>query len=111
MKPAKRLRVFVSEDERYRGHPLFEAVVLAARDNGLSGATVFKGFMGYAPHADVSSANILLLAEKLPLVVDMVDDEEKIQNFLPFLRRAVKNGIVLCSDVEAEQIVPDEEGG
>jgi uncharacterized protein len=111
MRPAKRLRVFIGEDERYRGKPLFEAVVLAARDHGLAGATVFKGFMGYAPNADISSSGIVRLAENLPMVVDIVDDAERIRDFLPFLRRAVQTGIVICSDVESEQVVPEETPG
>lgn len=78
------MRVFVGEDERYQGRPLFEAIVLAAREEGLAGATVFKGFMGYAPHADIATAGILRLAENLPVVVDIVDSEEKIASFMPF---------------------------
>jgi PII-like signaling protein len=105
---AKRVRVFIGEDERYRGRPLFEAIVLAAREQGLAGATVFKGFMGYSPHADIATAGILRLAENLPMVVDIVDSEERIDGFLPFLRRAVETGIVISSDVEAEQVVPEE---
>jgi PII-like signaling protein len=104
---AKRVRVFIGEDERYRGRPLFEAIVLAAREQGLAGATVFKGFMGYSPHADIATAGILRLAENLPIVVDIVDSEERIDGFLPFLRRAVETGIVISSDVEAEQVVPE----
>ena len=108
MELKKRIRVFIGEDERYRGRPLFEAIVLAAREQGLVGATVFKGFMGYAPHADISAAGILVLAENLPIVVDIVDEEERIRGFLPFLRGAVKNGIVICSEVEAEQVISEE---
>lgn len=108
MRRAKRVRVFIGEDERYRGRPLFEAIVLAAREQGLAGATVFKGFMGYSPHADIATAGILRLAENLPMVVDIVDSEERIDGFLPFLRRAVETGIVISSDVEAEQVVPEE---
>jgi PII-like signaling protein len=63
--------------------------------------------MGYAPHADISAAGILRLAGNLPLVVDIVDAEEKIAGFLPFLEEAVKTGFVICSDVESEQILPD----
>lgn len=107
MRRAKRVRVFIGEDERYRGRPLFEAIVLAAREQGLAGATVFKGFMGYSPHADIATAGILRLAENLPIVVDIVDSEERIDGFLPFLRRAVETGIVISSDVEAEQVVPE----
>ncbi len=107
MKQAKRMRVFVGEDERYKGRPLFEAIVLAAKEHGLAGATVFKGFMGYAPHADIATAGILRLAENQPVVVDIVDEEERIEGFLPFLKRAVKTGVVVSSDVESEQVVPE----
>lgn len=107
LRSSKRVRVFISEDERYRGRPLFEAIVLAARERGLSGATVFKGFMGYAPHADIAAAGILRLAGNLPVVVDIVDEEERVDGFLPFLEEAVKTGFVICSDVESEQVIPD----
>lgn len=110
MDRARRIRIFIGEDERYRGRPLFEAILLAARDHGLAGATVFKGFMGYAPHADIATAGIVRLAANLPVVVDIVDEEERIEDFLPFLRRAVKTGIVISSEVESEQIIPEEEG-
>jgi len=105
---ARRVRVFVGEDERYRGRPLFEAIVLEAKARGLAGATVFRGFMGYAPHADIATAGILRLAENLPLVIDIVDTEERVEAFLPFLRRAVRTGVVVSSEVEAEQVLPDE---
>lgn len=108
MEPKRRIRVFIGEDERYRGRPLFEAIMLAAREHGLAGATVFKGFMGYAPHSDISAAGILVLAENLPIVVDIVDEEERIWGFLPFVRGAVKNGIVISSEVEAEQVISEE---
>ncbi|MEW6637026.1 MAG: DUF190 domain-containing protein [Actinomycetota bacterium] len=111
MRRARRVRVFLGEDERYRGRPLFEAIVLAAKENGLAGATVFRGFMGYAPHADVATAGILRLAENLPVVVDIVDSEERIEEFLPFLRQAVERGVVISSVVEAEQVVPEEKEG
>jgi PII-like signaling protein len=105
---ARRVRVLVGEDERYRGRPLFEAIVLEAKEQGLAGATVFRGFMGYAPHADIATAGILRLAENLPVVVDIVDSEERVEAFLPFLRRAVETGLVVSSEVEAEQILPAE---
>ena len=105
------MRVFVGEDERYRGRPLFEAIVLQAKERGLAGATVFRGFMGYAPHANIATAGVLRLAENLPLVVDIVDSEERMEAFLPFLRRAVRTGLVVSSEVEAEQVLPDEGAG
>lgn len=109
MRRASRLRVFLGEDERYRGRPLYEAILLAARDRGLAGATVFRGFMGYGPQADVSSAGILLLADNLPVVVDVVDEAERVESLLPFLRRSVGAGMVIRSEVYSEQVIPDEE--
>ena len=108
MRSATRVRVFVGEDERYRGRPLFEAIVLAARERGMAGATVFRGFMGYAPHADIATTGILRLAENLPMVVDIVDSRDKIDGFMPFLKRAVRTGLVLSSPVGAEQVLPGE---
>lgn len=110
MRDATRVRVFVGEDERYRGRPLFEAIVLVAKQSGLAGATVFRGFMGYAPHADVATAGILRLAENLPVVVDTVDSEERIRGFMPFLKKALRAGTVISSRVEAEQLVAGEAG-
>jgi PII-like signaling protein len=111
VKEARRVRVFVGEDERYRGRPLFEALVLAAKEHGLAGATVYRGFTGYAPHADVSTAGILRLAENLPVVVDIVDSAERVEGFVPFLKAAVKTGIVVASDVLAEQVLPGSRAG
>jgi uncharacterized protein len=107
MRSATRVRVFVGKDERYQGRPLFEAIVLAAREEGLAGATVFKGFMGYAPHADIATAGILRLAENLPVVVDIVESEGNMGSFMLFLKKAVRTGIVLSSRVEAEQVIPE----
>jgi uncharacterized protein len=107
MRSATRVRIIIGEDERYQGRSLFEAIVLAARERGLAGAAIFKGFMGYAPHADVATAGILRLAENLPVVVDIVDEEERIEAFMPYLKRAVRRGIVLSSRVEAEQLIPE----
>jgi uncharacterized protein len=78
MRSATRVRVFVGEDERYQGGRALRGH-RARRERGRArGATVFKGFMGYAPHADVATAGILRLAENLPVVVDIVDSKEKI---------------------------------
>lgn len=106
MRRASRVRVFLGEDERYRGRPLYEAILLAARERGLAGATVFRGFMGYGPQADVSSAGILLLADNLPVVVDVVDERERVESLLAFLKRSVGAGMVIRSEVYAEQVIP-----
>ncbi len=80
---AKLLRVFVGESDRYEGRPLYEAIVLEAKGQGLRGASVFKGIMGYGAHSRVHTAKILQLSEDLPVMVEIVDEEEKIRAFLP----------------------------
>jgi uncharacterized protein len=80
-------------------------------EHGLGGATVFKGFMGCALQADISTAGMLVLAENLPVIVDLVDEEERICTFLPFLRDAVTKVTVVCSEVEPEQVILDEGSG
>lgn len=79
------LRVFVGERARHDHHPLFEAIVRAARDAGLSGATVLRGMMGYGHSGRIESAKILDLSDDLPVVVEIVDTETKIEAFLPTL--------------------------
>lgn len=111
MESARELQIFIGEDERYERRPLFEAIVLAARDHGLVGARVFKGFTGCSPSDGIATARILHRANNLPIVVDIVDTAERIDSFLPFLQRAVENGTVLCSDVEAEWISPEDGRG
>ena len=88
------LRVFLGESDRYEGRPLYEAIVLEARRRGLSGATVLKGFMGFGAHS-----RILQLSEDLPVVVEIVDTEEKIQAFLPVLDGMVREGLVTLEKV------------
>lgn len=91
---ARLLRIFVGESDRYGGKPLYEALVLEARRRGLAGATVFKGFMGYGAHSRIHTAKVLQLSEDLPVMVEIVDTEEKIQAFLPVLDEMVREGLV-----------------
>ena len=93
------LRVFLGEADRYEGRPLYEAIVLEARRRGLSGATVLKGFMGFGAHSRIHTAKILQLSEDLPVVVEIVDTEEKIQAFLPVLDGMVREGLVTLEKV------------
>ena len=93
------LRVFLGQADRYEGRPLYEAIVLEARRRGLSGATVLKGFMGFGAHSRIHTAKILQLSEDLPVVVEIVDTEEKIQAFLPVLDGMVREGLVTLEKV------------
>jgi len=87
------LRVFIGESDRWHGVPLYEALVQEARKRGLAGATVFRGFEGFGAHSLVHTTRILRLSEDLPVLVEIVDSEEKIQAFLPVLDEMVKEGL------------------
>lgn len=97
---AKLLRIFVGESDRHGGRPLYEAIVLEAKRQGLAGATVFKGFMGFGAHSRIHTAKVLQLSEDLPVMIEIVDTEEKIRAFLPFLDGMVKEGLVTLEKVE-----------
>jgi PII-like signaling protein len=93
------LRVFLGEADRWEGRPLYEAVVLKAREVGLAGATVLRGLMGYGAHSRLHTAKVLRLSEDLPMIVEIVDTEEKLQAFLPWLDEAVGEGLVTLERV------------
>ncbi|WP_298628100.1 DUF190 domain-containing protein [uncultured Thermus sp.] len=97
---AKLLRIFVGESDRHGGKPLYEAIVLEAKRQGLAGATVFKGFMGFGAHSRIHTAKVLQLSEDLPVMIEIVDTEEKIRAFLPVLDGMVREGLVTLEKVE-----------
>ncbi|RTI48757.1 hypothetical protein CSW14_12190 [Thermus scotoductus] len=97
---AKLLRIFVGESDRHGGRPLYEAIVLEAKRQGLAGATVFKGFMGFGAHSRIHTAKILQLSEDLPVMVEIVDEEERIRDFLPVLEGMMREGLVTLERVE-----------
>lgn len=78
----KLLRIFLGETDRLDGRPLYEQIVLHAREHGLAGATVLRGIQGYGARSRVHTAKILRLSEDLPIVVEIVDSAEKIQAFV-----------------------------
>jgi uncharacterized protein len=87
------LRIFIGESDRWGSQPLYEAIVQEARRRGLAGATVFKGFEGFGAHSRIHTTRILRLSEDLPIVVEIVDTEDKIQAFLPVLEGMVTEGL------------------
>ncbi|HFB39022.1 MAG TPA: DUF190 domain-containing protein [Oceanithermus sp.] len=97
---AKLLRIFVGESDRYRGRPLYEAIVQKAREAGLAGASVFRGIMGYGAHSRIHSARLLRLSEDLPVMIEIVDEAEKIEAFLPVLDGMIAEGLVTLERVE-----------
>lgn len=99
-KQGKLLRIFIGESDRHEGLPLYEWIVRQARENGLAGATVLRGLEGYGAHSRLHKAKILRLSSDLPLVVEIVDTEEKIQSFLPLIDDAVSEGLATVERVE-----------
>ena len=79
------LRIFIGESDRYRHQPLYEAIVLKAREMQLAGATVLRGPMGFGKSSHLHTAKILRLSMDLPIVIEIVDSEEKVNAFLPVL--------------------------
>lgn len=96
----KLLRVFVGEADRWEGRPLYQAIVEEARRQGLAGATVLKGFMGFGAHSRMHTASILRLSTDLPVVIEIVDAAEKIEQFLPQLDAMVAEGLVTLERAE-----------
>src|SRR5690349_24864402 len=91
---AKLLRIFIGESDKWRGQPLFEAIVMKARELHLAGATVLRGPMGFGAHSRLHTAKVLQLSEDLPIVIEIVDGREKIDELLPHVDAMVKEGLV-----------------
>ena len=88
------LRIFLGEDDRFQHQPLYEAIVLKAREQQLAGATVLRGPMGFGQSSRLHTAKILRLSENLPVIVEIVDSKEKIDAFLPLLDPMMGSGLV-----------------
>ena len=88
------LRIFIGEDDRQKHLPLYEAIVLKARELHLAGATVFRGLLGFGRSSRMHSAKILRLLTDLPMVIEIVDTQEKIDVFLPHLEQMMGGGLV-----------------
>jgi len=93
------LRIFIGENDRFGQHPLYEAIVLKAREQGLAGATVPRGPMGFGHSSRLHTAKILRLSEDLHVVVEIIDSEQNITAFLPLLEEMVKGGLVSIEEV------------
>jgi len=108
MSDAVRLTAYMGEAVRHEGHPLYEAIVLAARDAGLAGATVLRGPMGYGHRHVLHTANILRLSADMPMVVEIVDARDKIEAFLPRLATMMPAGLITCAPVTIVRYGPAE---
>jgi PII-like signaling protein len=97
------LRIFFGEEDRANHLPLYEAVVLKAREMHLAGATVLRGSVGFGHSTRLHTTKILRLSQDLPLVVEIVDAQEKIDSFLPVLDRMMTSGLVTIEKVQVLQ--------
>jgi PII-like signaling protein len=88
------LRIFIGESDRHKGKPLYEAIVLKARELHLAGATVLRGAMGFGKSSRIHTSKILRLSADLPLIIEIVDSEEKIKAFLPVLDTMMSGGLI-----------------
>jgi hypothetical protein len=102
-KQALLLRIFIGEDDKFNGSPLHEAIVLKARESHLAGATVLRGPMGFGASSRLHTTKILRLSEDLPLVIELVDSEEKINGFLPMLDEMMTSGLITLEKVQVLQ--------
>ena len=104
------LRIFVGESDRFQHKPLYEAIVLKAREMHLAGATVLRGPMGYGHSSRLHTAKILRLSEDLPVVVEIVDSEERINLFLPVLDGMMTSGLITLERVAVLQYGTERAG-
>jgi PII-like signaling protein len=94
------LRIFIGESDKWEGKPLYEALILRAREMGLAGATMLRGLMGYGAASRIHTAKILRLSEDLPVIVEIVDSQEKIASFLPVMDEMIQEGLVTLERVQ-----------
>jgi len=98
--PAKLLKIYVGESDKWHGKPLATALVERLRAEGIAGATVLRAVEGFGANSRIHSAHILRLSEDLPLVVEVVDKADRIESILPIVDEMVGDGLVMLVDVE-----------
>lgn len=108
MKQTKILRIYVSNTDRIKHTSVYESIAFAAKRYGLAGATVYKGIMGYGASSKLHSDKFWELTEKIPIIIEIIDDEEKINSFiekiLPLIQQLPKGCLVTCQNTEIVMI-------
>jgi PII-like signaling protein len=97
------LRIFIGESDRWDGKPLYEAIILKAREMGLAGATMLRGLMGFGAASRIHTAKILRLSQDMPIVIEIVDSADKIDSLLPIVDEMVQEGMVTVEKVRVIQ--------
>lgn len=88
------LRIFIGESDKAEGRPLYQVIVEEARSRGMAGATVLRGFLGFGANSRIHTSKVLRLSEDLPLVIEIVDAEDKIEAFMPYLDGIIGEGLI-----------------
>jgi PII-like signaling protein len=96
----KLLRIFVDEEDRWQGKPLYDAIIEAFRSAGFTGATVLKGIEGYGVNGAVRSARAVDFSTNLPVLIEVMDEEEKVLTFIPTLRGMISEGLITLENVQ-----------
>jgi uncharacterized protein len=97
---AVRLKIYVGESDRFGGRPAYQAVVLKLREKGFWGATVLRGVYGFGKRSLLHSASTLRLSEDLPLIIEVVEAEDKVMALIPELSKMVKGGLITVEEVK-----------
>ncbi len=97
---AQLLRIFIGEDDKHDGRPLYEVIVELARKNGLAGSTVLRGTLGYGAHSRIHTSKVLRLSQDLPIVIEIVDAKERVDQFLPQLDAIMDEGLVTLEKIK-----------
>jgi len=105
------LRIFIGESDKWQGKPLYDAIVLRARELHMAGATVLRGPMGFGANSRLHTAKILRLSEDLPMIIEIVDAKDKIDELMPFIDEAVQEGLVTLERVRVIKYRPNAAGG
>jgi hypothetical protein len=103
---ARRIRIYIGEASKYKGVSLYHTIVLKAKELGLAGATVFRGIEGFGANTRIKTSRILDLSNDLPIVIEVIDSAEYLQEFLLFLDEAVNEGLITIEDLEIMKYSP-----
>ena len=98
--PALLARIYIGEADHHDGHPLYQAIVALLRERGIAGATVFRGIEGYGANAHLHTTRLLRLSEDLPILIEVVDQEDRLRAILPELDTMIDDGLVTLERVE-----------
>lgn len=106
----KLLKIYISEDSKYKGHSLYHALVRKLAEEGMAGATVTRGIEGFGHEKRLHSSRLIDISLKLPVIVEVVDSPEKIEAVIPVVKAMVNEGMVFLTDVEVIKYGKEETG-